>query len=52
MNLCQGIKGRTEGWLGVRLGDYFIAARRGEGERERAKTPRTPLPLGFQLLCI
>jgi hypothetical protein len=45
--MCPGIKGRTEGWLGVRIG-YFIDAHRGEGERERAKTPRTPLPLDFQ----
>ena len=49
--MCQGIKGRTEGWLGVRLG-YFIDAHSGEGERERAETSRTPLPLDFQILCI
>jgi hypothetical protein len=49
MNLktCQGIKGRTEGWLGVRLG-YFIDAHRGEGETERAKTSRTTLPSIFK----
>jgi hypothetical protein len=29
--MCPGIKGRTEGWLGVRLG-YFIDALRGEGQ--------------------
>jgi hypothetical protein len=44
--MCQGIKGRTEGWLRVRL-SYFIDAHRGEGERERAKTSRTPLPFDF-----
>jgi len=47
LKTCQGIKGRTEGWLGVRLG-YFIDAHRGEGETERAKTSRTTLPSIFK----